>query len=90
MYCVFYIAKKPQLKTFKDIEGLLKQGKKREVKLIIRENAWPVNATIRGQLWPALCAQHHHGNSLLDGFYWDMVNQVNSEELSQKECMSFP
>lgn len=73
---LLFIAKKQQLKTFNDIKGLIQQGKKREVKLIIRENAWPVNATIRSQLWPALCAQHHQGKEMLDGFYWDMVNQV--------------
>lgn len=69
-------AKKQPLKTFNDIKGLIQQGKKREVKLLIRENAWPVNATIRSQLWVELCAQHHHGKGMLDGFYWDMVNQV--------------
>lgn len=71
-----FAAKKQPLKTFNDIKGLIQQGKKREVKLLIRENAWPVNATIRAQLWPELCAQHHHGKGMLDGFYWDMVNQV--------------
>lgn len=73
----YFSAKKQPLKTFNDIKGLFQQGKKREVKLLIRENAWPVNSTIRAQLWPELCAQHHHGKSMLDGFYWDMVNQVN-------------
>lgn len=75
---VFFVfaAKKQPLKTFNDIKGLIQQGKKREVKLMIRESAWPVNSTIRAQLWPELCASHHHGKSMLDGFYWDMVNQV--------------
>lgn len=73
---ILLIAKKQQLKSFNDIKGLIQQGKKREVKLIIRENAWPVNSTIRSQLWPALCAQHQHSKNMLDGFYWDMVNQV--------------
>lgn len=74
----FFPAKKQPLKTFNDIKSLIQQGKKREVKLLIRENAWPVNATIRAQLWPALCAQHHVGKGMLDGFYWDMVNQVRN------------
>lgn len=73
---ISFAAKKQPLKTFSDIKALIQQGKKREVKLLIRENHWPVNATIRNQLWPELCAQHHNGNSMLDGFYWDMVNQV--------------
>lgn len=68
--------KKTTLKTFNEIQTLLSQGKKREVKLIIRENSWPINSTIRSQLWPALCSQHQVGKSMLDGFYWDMVNQV--------------
>lgn len=68
--------KKPALKTFNDIQTLLSQGKKRDVKLAIRENSWPINSTIRSQLWPALCSQHQVGKSMLDGFYWDMVNQV--------------
>jgi len=71
-----YTAKKQPLKTFNDVKGLMQQGKKREVKLLIRENAWPVNATVRAQLWPALCAQHHHEKSMLDGYYWDQVNTV--------------
>lgn len=84
-------AKKQQLKTFNDIKGLIQQGKKRDVKLIIRDNAWPVNATIRSQLWPALCAQHHQGKGMLDGFYWDMVNQVfGTTELPEKPIMLPP
>jgi hypothetical protein len=80
------------LKTFNDIKGLIQQGKKREVKLIIRDNDWPVNATIRSQLWPALCAQHNQGkNNMLDGFYWDMVNQVfGTTELPEKPIMLPP
>lgn len=68
--------KRPSLKAFADIQALLSQGKKREVKQAIRDNAWPINSTIRSQLWPALCSQHQVGKSMLDGFYWDMVNQV--------------
>lgn len=69
-------AKKAQLKTFLEVQQTLQQGKKRDVKLIIRENNWPINSSIRSQLWPVLCAQHQVGKSMLDGFYWDMVNQV--------------
>lgn len=68
--------KKPALKTFNDVQALLTQAKKREAKLLIRENAWPINSTIRSQLWPALCSQHQVGKSMLEGYYWDMVNQV--------------
>lgn len=71
-----FIAKKPPLKTFSDIKGLIQQGKKREAKILIRENAWPVNSPIRAQLWPFLCGQHHNTKGMMDGFYWDMVNQV--------------
>lgn len=70
------VTKKQTLKTFNDINTLLQAGRKREVKLILRENAWPLSNSIRAQLWPALCQQHAHGKSMLDGFYWDMVNQV--------------
>lgn len=69
--------KKPALKTFEDIQTLLSQGKKREVKLLIRDNAWPINSTIRSQLWPAVCSQHQVGKSMLEGYYWDMVNQAS-------------
>lgn len=69
-------SKKQALKTFNEVNALLQAGRKREAKLIIRENAWPLNNGIRAQLWPALCAQHAHGKNMLDGFYWDMVNQV--------------
>ena len=69
-------SKKQTLKTFNEVNALLQAGRKREVKLILRENAWPLNNGIRVQLWPALCNQHAHGKSMLDGFYWDMVSQV--------------
>lgn len=69
-------SKKQTLKTFNEVNALLQAGRKREVKLVIRENAWPLNSGIRMQLWPALCQQHAHGKGMLDGFYWDMVNQV--------------
>lgn len=73
---IFVTGKKPPLKNFNEINQLLQQGKKREIKLILRENGWPINSTIRSQLWPALCSQHQFGKSMLEGFYWDMVNQV--------------
>lgn len=69
-------SKKQTLKTFAEVNTLLQASRKREAKLIIRENAWPLNNGIRTQLWPALCDQHAHGKNMLDGFYWDMVNQV--------------
>lgn len=74
----FISEKKLALKTFEEIQALLSQGKKREVKLIIRDNAWPINSNIRSQLWPAICSQHQVGKSMLEGYYWDMVNQVKS------------
>lgn len=72
--------KKPVLKTFNDVQALLKQGKRRETKLIIRENDWPLSSTIRSQLWPALCDEHRIGKNMLDGFYWEMVNQVGNNK----------
>lgn len=83
--------KKPNLKTFQDVQSLIQQGKKRETKLVLRENSWPTNSPIRSQLWPALCSQHHVGKSMLDGFYWDMVNQVfGTTELPEKPIMLPP
>ncbi|XP_055304373.1 GTPase-activating protein skywalker isoform X1 [Sitodiplosis mosellana] len=83
--------KKPPLKTFEDVQALLSQGKKREVKLLIRDNAWPINSTIRAQLWPAICSQHQVGKSMLEGYYWDMVNQVfGTTELPDKPIMLPP
>ena len=68
--------KKPALKTYNEVHGLIQSGRKREVKQVIRDNAWPINSTIRSQLWPVLCQQHAHDKSILEGFYWDMVNQI--------------
>ncbi|XP_037902983.1 GTPase-activating protein skywalker isoform X2 [Hermetia illucens] len=83
--------KKAALKSFSEISPLIQQGRKREVKLAIRENAWPVNSPIRSQLWPALCAQHQVGKGMLEGFYWDMVNQVfGTTELPEKPIMLPP
>uniref|UniRef100_A0A1L8DVY7 Putative rab-gtpase activating protein n=2 Tax=Nyssomyia neivai TaxID=330878 RepID=A0A1L8DVY7_9DIPT len=83
--------KKAALKSFSDVQQLIQQGKKREVKITIRENSWPINSPIRSQLWPALCSQHQNGKSMLDGFYWDMVNQVfGTTELPDKPIMLPP
>lgn len=80
------------LKTFQEVQALLIQQKKREVKLIIRENNWPINSPIRSQLWPALCAQHQTSKDYnLDGFYWEQVNQVfGTTELPEKPIMLPP
>lgn len=83
--------KKAPLKTFEEIQTLLQQGRKRELKLLIRENSWPINSPVRASLWPALCRQHQHGKSMLDGFYWDMVTQVfGTVELPDKPIMLPP
>ncbi|XP_073987007.1 GTPase-activating protein skywalker isoform X5 [Rhodnius prolixus] len=77
--------KKLPLKAFNEIETLLKSGRKREVKTILRENCWPTNSTLRAQLWPLLCHQHSPDKSVQDGYYWDLVNQIfGTTELSEK------
>ncbi|CAH0749243.1 unnamed protein product [Diatraea saccharalis] len=86
-----FAGKKAPLKTFEEIQPLLQQGRKRELKLLIRENSWPINSPVRASLWPALCRQHQHGKSMLDGFYWDMVTQVfGTVELPDKPIMLPP
>lgn len=83
--------KKAPLKTIADVQALLQQERKRDLKLILRENAWTVNSPVRRQLWQLLCGQHHHGNSMLDGFYWDMVTQVfGTTDLPDKPIMLPP
>lgn len=72
-----FAGKKAPLKTYDEVQPLLQQGRKRELKVLIRENSWPINSPVRASLWPALCRQHQHGKSMLDGFYWDMVTQVS-------------
>lgn len=73
-----FAGKKAPLKTFDEVQPLLQQARKRELKLLIRDNSWPINSPVRAALWPALCRQHQHGKSMLDGFYWDMVTQVST------------
>lgn len=63
------------------MQQLIKQGKKRDCKLIIRENDWPISSTVRTPLWIALCDQHQVGKTMLEGFYWEMCNQVRIEEI---------
>ncbi|KAM3962703.1 GTPase-activating protein skywalker isoform 2-T2 [Aphomia sociella] len=83
--------KKAPLKTYDEVQPLLQQGRKRELKILIRENSWPINSAVRASLWPALCKQHQHGKSMLDGFYWDMVTQVfGTVELPDKPIMLPP
>ncbi|KAM3962706.1 GTPase-activating protein skywalker isoform 5-T5 [Aphomia sociella] len=72
--------KKAPLKTYDEVQPLLQQGRKRELKILIRENSWPINSAVRASLWPALCKQHQHGKSMLDGFYWDMVTQKSAAQ----------
>ncbi|KAJ8955637.1 hypothetical protein NQ318_001468 [Aromia moschata] len=74
------------LKTISDVRVLLQQGRKQDLKQLLRNNAWPVNSPIRKELWPLLCTQHQNGKSnIIDGFYWDMVNQVfGSTDLPDK------
>ncbi|XP_011502884.1 PREDICTED: TBC1 domain family member 24 isoform X3 [Ceratosolen solmsi marchali] len=84
-------SKKQTLKTFKEINVLLQADRLREVKLILRENAWPLNNGIRTQLWPALISQHAKGNNTMDGYYWDMVSQVlGTTELPEQSIMLPP
>ncbi|XP_041566390.1 GTPase-activating protein skywalker isoform X9 [Drosophila gunungcola] len=80
--------KEPALRSFTEIQQLLQQAKKRDVKNILRENSWPINSPIRSQLWPLLCGQHQTKQQMLDGFYWEMVHQVfGTTELSEKPIM---
>ncbi|XP_017022485.1 GTPase-activating protein skywalker isoform X8 [Drosophila kikkawai] len=80
--------KEPALRSYTEIQQLLQQGKKRDVKNILRENSWPINSPIRSQLWPMLCGQHQTKEHMLDGFYWEMVHQVfGTTELSEKPIM---
>nr|AAS76784.1 CG9339-PH [Drosophila melanogaster] len=80
--------KEPALRSYTEIQQLLQQGKKRDVKNILRENSWPINSPIRAQLWPMLCGQHQTKQQMLDGFYWEMVHQVfGTTELSEKPIM---
>ncbi|XP_030382834.1 GTPase-activating protein skywalker isoform X10 [Scaptodrosophila lebanonensis] len=84
----FSPGKEPALRSFTEIQQQLQQGKKREVKNILRENSWPINSPIRSQLWPLLCGQHLTKQNTLDGFYWEMVHQVfGTTELSEKPIM---
>lgn len=83
--------KKTPLKTFNDIQSLLQQNRKRDVKLILRDHAWALNSNIRHQLWPILCKQHQHGKNMMDSFYWDMVNQTfGTTDLPDKPIMLPP
>lgn len=65
------------VKTILDVKNLLQQGKKQDLKFLLRNNPWPVNDPIRTQLWPVLCTQHQNEKSKsVEGFYWEMVKQV--------------
>ncbi|KAM7353496.1 GTPase-activating protein skywalker isoform 2-T3 [Cochliomyia hominivorax] len=80
--------KEPSLRSYTEIKQLLDQGKKRDVKNILRENSWPINSPIRSQLWPTLCGQHNTKPPMVEGFYWEMVHQVfGTTELSEKPIM---
>ncbi|KAG8225146.1 hypothetical protein J437_LFUL006170 [Ladona fulva] len=83
--------KKGALKTFQEVQALIQTGKKKEVKQVIRENSWPVNSSIRKQLWPLLCHQHAQDKTVLEGFYWDVVKQIfGTTDLPEKSVMLPP
>ncbi|XP_044594753.1 GTPase-activating protein skywalker isoform X1 [Cotesia glomerata] len=73
-------SKKQSLKTFNEVNTLIQGNRKRDVKIILRENAWPLNNGIRAHLWPALCQQHTSAKNIFtkaeDGFYWAMVTSL--------------
>ncbi|KAL0274112.1 UNVERIFIED_CONTAM: hypothetical protein PYX00_006616 [Menopon gallinae] len=79
-------SKKASLKTFEEVQLLLQNGKKRDVKQIVRENAWPFDGGIRKKLWPVLCYQHApNKNSIEEGYYWEMVKQLfGSSDLPER------
>lgn len=68
--------KKAPLKTFNEISTALQNGRKQEVKKMLRENSWPINHTIRSHLWPLLCQQHAQDKQMQEGFYWELVTQL--------------
>ncbi|XP_050509632.1 GTPase-activating protein skywalker isoform X6 [Diabrotica virgifera virgifera] len=79
------------LKNISEIKSLLQQGRKQEVKQILRNNSWPVNSPIRTELWPELCTQHQNDKSnFMEGFYWDMVNQVYGTTDLPDKSVSLP
>ncbi|XP_008556880.1 GTPase-activating protein skywalker isoform X1 [Microplitis demolitor] len=85
-------SKKQTLKTFNEVNTLIQSNRKREVKIILRENAWPLNNGIRAHLWPALCQQHTSAKNIFtkaeDGFYWAMVTSLfGTVELSEKSIV---
>ncbi|XP_074106602.1 GTPase-activating protein skywalker isoform X7 [Cotesia typhae] len=85
-------SKKQTLKTFNEVNTLIQANRKREVKIILRENAWPLNNGIRAHLWPALCQQHTSAKNIFtkaeDGFYWAMVTSLfGTVELSEKSIV---
>ncbi|KAL7303847.1 hypothetical protein TKK_0003971 [Trichogramma kaykai] len=84
-------SKRQTLKTFSEVQALLQADKVREVKLILRENAWPLNNGIRRQLWPALISQHASVNKAIEGYYWEMVCQVlGTSEIPENSIMLPP
>ncbi|XP_023314949.1 TBC1 domain family member 24 isoform X7 [Trichogramma pretiosum] len=84
-------SKRQTLKTFAEVQALLQADKVREVKLILRENAWPLNNGIRRQLWPALISQHASVNKAIEGYYWEMVCQVlGTSEIPENSIMLPP
>ncbi|XP_063244568.1 GTPase-activating protein skywalker isoform X2 [Bacillus rossius redtenbacheri] len=84
-------AKRSPPRPLGEVLALAQAGRGKELKQAVRENAWPINSTVRSQLWPVLCRQHAHDKNLQEGFYWDMVNQLfGTTEISDKPIMLPP
>lgn len=79
------------LKTLHEIQLMLQQNRKQDVKQALRTNNWPITSPVRKELWRLLCGQHHTGAlTMTDDFYWDMVGTVfGSVELPDK-AISLP
>ncbi|CAG7717920.1 unnamed protein product [Allacma fusca] len=74
--------------TYEEIKEMVINGKVKETKVAVRDSDWDVGDEMRSRLWPLLDSIHESDRSstMVEGFYWDTVNQLfGSEELSDEE-----
>ncbi|MCL4134597.1 UNVERIFIED_CONTAM: hypothetical protein GTU68_037307 [Idotea baltica] len=73
----------PPLPSAEDFQAMLKSGKMKEMKEMVRESNWNIDHPIRNMMWMSL-VQHISKEEFTDSYYWETVQQMyGSKDMSE-------